>query len=152
MSARHRRRAGQDGAANRLALKGDGVQHPVDLGKLCRHRKKAGLHARHAPGFGNADKLDPEAELRRIGEIDRRHVTDTGNRHPVELRCLAKGDGGEDGQLVRGVDAVDIKRRLGLGIAELLRIRTGRRQTPRRSFPCASEYSCRYRSGFPTHG
>ena len=61
--------------------------------------------------------------MRRIGEIHGRNIADAGNGDAVELRCLAEGDGRQDSQLVGGVDAIDIKRRLGLGIAKRLRVR-----------------------------
>ena len=40
----------------------------------------------------------------------------------VELHRDAEGDRRQDGQLVRGVDALDVEGRIGLGVAEPLRL------------------------------
>ena len=70
--------------------------------------------------LGDAEQLDPEAEL--VGHLqverrDRRNAFDM-NRFGVDLR--AEGEAGQDGELVGGVVALDIEGRVGLGIAETL--------------------------------
>ncbi len=77
-----------------------------------------------ALGRAPADRqqFDAEAELARIFEIHRRDVADAGDRDRVEIHRRAEGEAGQDGQLVRGVDAVHVEARIGLGIAHLLRV------------------------------
>ena len=62
------------------------------------------------------------AEL--LGEIDvePRDVADALGIDAGEIDRPAEGDAGEDRQLVRGIDAVDVEARIGLGVAELLRL------------------------------
>ena len=42
--------------------------------------------------------------------------------HGLEIEGAAEGDGREDGELVGGIDAVDIKAGVGLGVAQRLRL------------------------------
>src|SRR3546814_11349823 len=46
----------------------------------------------------------------------------SGDRDLIEGRPRAEREAGEDRELVRGVDAVDIEARIGLGIAQRLRL------------------------------
>ena len=42
--------------------------------------------------------------------------------HALEIDRTAEGDRGENGELMRGIDAVDVEARIGLGITQLLRL------------------------------
>jgi len=60
----------------------------------------------------DAEQLDAIAEL--LGEVDvePRHVADPLGEHPGEVDRTAEPDAGEDRQLVRSVDAVDVEARI----------------------------------------
>ncbi len=70
----------------------------------------------------DAEQLDAIAEL--LGEIDvePRDVADAFGVDAGEIDRPAKADARQDRELVGGVDAVDVEARIGLGIAELLRL------------------------------
>ena len=70
----------------------------------------------------DAEQLDAIAEFLRRAQIFRR---DRGDAFDIDraLRHLgAEGEAGQDRQLLRGVVAVDVERRIGFGIAEALRV------------------------------
>ncbi len=84
------------------------------------------MHARLHPALGparDAEQLDAVAQLLREGDVQRADPADALHVHGVEADGVAKGEGGEDGQLVRGVDTIDVGGRVGLGVAERLRLR-----------------------------
>ena len=70
----------------------------------------------------DAEQFDAIAEL--LGEIDvePRDVPDAFGVDAGEIDRPAKADARQDGELVGGVDAVDVEARIGLGITELLRL------------------------------
>src|SRR5262249_38527019 len=70
----------------------------------------------------NPQELDAVAEF--LGEVDvePRNVADPLRIDPVEVDRATKPDASQDGELVRRIDAVDVKARIGFGIAELLRL------------------------------
>ena len=70
----------------------------------------------------DAQQLDAEAQLVGIVEIDRRDLPDAFDVDGGEIDRRAEGDGGQDRQLVRGIDAVDVEAGIGLGIAQSLGI------------------------------
>ena len=92
----------------------------------------------HVGALGNAEQLDAVAELRRpcvrSSGRDRRDALDV-DRVGVDLG--AEGEARQDGELVGGVEALDVEGRIGLRIAEALRVREAvvRRSGPRA--PCA---------------
>ena len=70
----------------------------------------------------DAEQLDPVTEFVGGAQIFRR---DRGDAFDIDraLRNLgAESEAGEDGKLLRGVVAVDVERRIGLGITEPLRV------------------------------
>src|SRR5690606_23435565 len=71
---------------------------------------------------GDAEMLDAIAEFGRHLHVLGLDPADALGVDAAELQRNAKGDGGENGQLVGGVDALDVERRVGLGIAEALRL------------------------------
>ena len=103
-------------------MKLDRIQHTIHLRQLAIQRQQTGLHARRNPGFGNPDQLDPKAQLVGIGEINRRNIAYSLNRHRVKAWLLAKGDRPQQRQLMRRINAINVKRRLCLRIAQFLRI------------------------------
>ena len=84
------------------------------------------MHALLDALFGahrDAEQLDAVAELVRPFEVfrrDRRNALDI-DRALIDLG--AEGDAGEDRELLRGVVALDVEGRIGLGVAEPLRLR-----------------------------
>ena len=74
------------------------------------------------PGLGDADQPHAIAERRRLGDVGGEHVADAAGRDVGERRARAERDAGEDRQLVRGIDAVDVEARVGLGKAQRLRL------------------------------
>ncbi len=52
-----------------------------------------------------------------------RDAADALQLHRVEIDAAAKGDGGHDRQLVPGIDAAHVKRRVGFEVAKLVGLR-----------------------------
>ena len=75
---------------------------------------------RRAPG--DAQQLDAVAQLLGVADVFARQLGDAFGIGLVELHRNAEGDRRHDGELVRGVDAFDVEGRVGLGIAQLLRL------------------------------
>ena len=67
--------------------------------------------------------FDPVTQLIRIRDIVPCYTADALHVHMVVLQRNPERDGTENGQFVRRVDAVDIECRIGLRIAEALRLR-----------------------------
>ncbi len=67
-------------------------------------------------------QLDAKAEFVRRGEIGERDVLDALDRNGAGVDAHAERDRGEDGELVRGVEAADVEGRIGLGVTEPLRL------------------------------
>ena len=72
--------------------------------------------------FVMREQLDPVAELLGVGDVGRLQVDDAFDVGLVELHRHAERDRAHDRRLVRGVDAGDVEGRVGLGIAEPLRL------------------------------
>ena len=70
----------------------------------------------------DAEQLDAVAELAGERDVERGDAADALDMHRVERDRPAERERGQDRQLVRGIDAVDVERRIGLGVAQLLRI------------------------------
>ena len=66
--------------------------------------------------------LDAIPQLLGVADVLEGDRTDALGIHALELQWHAERNRGEDGQLVRRVDALDIERRIGLRVAELLRL------------------------------
>ena len=69
---------------------------------------------------GEAQQLDAVAELAGEGDVQRRDAADAFHVDGAEIHRAAEGEGGEDGELVGGVDAVHVEGGVGFGVAELL--------------------------------
>ncbi len=79
---------------------------------------------------GDAQVLDAVAELRGIADV---LGGDGGDPLGVDLVVLegdAEGDGSQDGELVGGVDALDVQGGIGLGVAAALGLRQGLLEVP----------------------
>ena len=83
------------------------------------------MHALLDAGVGalrDAEELDAIAELVGGFEIGERDRLDALHMHRLGIDLGAEGEAGEDRDLVRGVEAADVEGRIGLGVAELLRL------------------------------
>ena len=69
----------------------------------------------------DAEQLDAVAEFFGIGDVDRIDVANAFDEHRAEVDLRAEREAGDDGELVRRVDAVDVEARIGLGVAQRLR-------------------------------
>ena len=56
-----------------------------------------------------AEQLDAIAQLLGEADVDRGDVADALDMDAGEIDLGAEGDAGQDGELVRGVDAVDVE-------------------------------------------
>ncbi len=70
----------------------------------------------------DAEQLDAVAQPLGVLDVDGGELADALGVGLVELHRDAEGDRGEDGELVRGVDAVDVEGGIGLGVAQALRL------------------------------
>jgi hypothetical protein len=81
----------------------------------------AQLH-RAAVIASDREVLDREAEARRKLVVDGLDAADALDWHAANRHARAEREHRQHHQLVRGVVAVDVERRLGLGVAQLLRL------------------------------
>ena len=88
--------------------------------------------------LGQGQQLDRVAELAGVLEVGQLQPVDALARDVAGLDVRLEGELGEDRQLVGGVGAVHVERRVGLGVAELPGPGPGRR---RRASPRASSWS-----------
>src|SRR5690606_4752920 len=65
---------------------------------------------------------DAEAKSFSLSDVGGPHARDAANIDRGEVDLSPEGDRCEDRQLVRRVDALDVEGRIGLGIAERLRL------------------------------
>ena len=89
-----------------------------------RQRHQARLDALRQPvriGRRLPDEPDAMAERLRLDNIGGDHFANPRDRYAFEIDRGAKGQAREDRQLVRGVDAVNVKARIGLSISKRLR-------------------------------
>ena len=70
----------------------------------------------------DAQQLDAIAELFGVLHVLARQLGDALGVGAVELHRDAEGDRRQDGELVRGVDALDVEGRIGLGVSQFLRL------------------------------
>ena len=83
------------------------------------------MHPHLHPGPGaprESEVLDSITELLGVADILRRHLGDALGIHPFEIERHAECDRGEDRELVRGVDPLDVERGIRLRVAEPLRL------------------------------
>ena len=130
----HHRRGGRLGPgassveqalADGVALNQHRVHHAVDAGQQLLLGDQGWMHA-HLGAVrlvtGDAQMLDAVSELFGVGHVVAGDAADALDIDLVELQRDAEGDGGQDGQLVSGVDALDVESRIGLGVAQRLRL------------------------------
>ena len=72
--------------------------------------------------LGHAEQLDAVAEFVGHLEVERRDGADALDMDRLRVDLRAEGEAGEDGELVGGVEAADVEGRVGLGVAEPLRV------------------------------
>ena len=83
------------------------------------------MHAHRQPAvepLGGADQLQPEPELAGVLDVVGGDVLDALVADLVEVHRRVERQPGEDRHLRGGVLAVDVLGRIGLGVAELLRL------------------------------
>ena len=86
----------------------------------CRDGRAARCRSRSP---GDAEQLDAVAELVGERDVERRDVADALDIDARRNRPRQpKASAGQDGELVRGIDAVDVEARVGLGVAQRLRL------------------------------
>jgi hypothetical protein len=77
----------------------------------------AQLDSRHAP-LGDTQVLDAVAEFTGKLDILGRHALMPSQYTARKIQGHGEGHGRQDGQLVRRVDTLDVKARIGLGVAQ----------------------------------
>ena len=110
----------EHGLAHSVAHHVDGVHGAVDLGEHVVGRDQRGVYTDVDAGIGvagDAQQLDGVAELAGLGDVLGADGTDALLVDVVGGHAGAKADGGEDGRLAGGIEAVDVGRRVGLGVA-----------------------------------
>ena len=113
-------RAVEHGLAHGVAYHVDGVHGAVDLGEHMVCGDQRGMHANVDASVGvagDAEQFDGVAELAGLGDVLGADGADTLLVHIIGGNAGAKADGGEDGRLAGGIEAVDVGGRVGLGIA-----------------------------------
>jgi hypothetical protein len=109
--------------ADGVALHDHGVHRALDVGDQPPGRHQRRVHAQlDALGAAprDAEQLDAVSELFGIADVDCLQCGDALHVGLVELHRHAEGDGAHDGGLVRGVDALDVEGRVGLGVSQPL--------------------------------
>ena len=122
-----------EGFADGVGLHQHGVHGAINAGQKLVGFDQRGVHAQFnalLAHFGDAEQLDAVAELFGVGDVDGLQLRDAFNMRALKLHRHAEGDGAHDGGFVRGIDAFDVEGRVGLGVAEFLRLfqRLGKRQ------------------------
>ncbi len=111
------------GRTGGVAVDHDCVHHAIDVGDQAVGRDQRRVHAQlDALGgaTGHAQVLDAVAQRFGVVHVSGGQLGDAFGVGLVELQRDAKGDGRQDGQLVRGIDAFDVEGRVGFGIAQRL--------------------------------
>ena len=111
----------------RLGLDEHRVERPADAGERVRARHHRRVHAdddarSSSDELGDGEQLDDEAHLARGRDVVRRDVGDALAVHVVERHAGVEREPGEDRGLRGGVVALDVGGRVGLGVAERLRL------------------------------
>ena len=115
--------AGHRHLGDRGRLDHDRVEGAADRGQRVAAVEEAGEDADAEPSvaaFGDAEQLQREAELLRVGEVVGLDRLDALEGDVAERDRRVEGEPGEDRHLRRGVGAVDVLGRVRLGVAELL--------------------------------
>jgi hypothetical protein len=126
--------------ADEIAFRDDGIGRSVTCASGWLSGTRCGMDALEQPpvlaGIGHAEQAHAIAERRCLGDVGGDDVAHTGDRHMVEGGLGAEREAGEDRELVRGVDAVDVEAGIGFGIPEPLRLARGCRRS--RALPLPS--------------
>ena len=107
-----------------VTLDEHGVHHAFDVGNEPLRWNERRMDAELDPCLRtprNAEELDAVSELFRVTDVLARQLRDALGIDLVELHRHAERDRRHDGQLVRGVDALDVVGRIGLGVTARLR-------------------------------
>ena len=115
--------AGVERAAHLIALGDHGVEHALDLADRGPDPDHAGVHPLLEAVVGqprDAQELDPIAHLARERDVERRDVPDALGVDRSGRGRAAERQRRQQGELVGGVDAVDVEARVGLGVAQRL--------------------------------
>ncbi len=99
------------------------VHGALDVGDQALGRDQGRMDAQFDAVFlvlGDAQQLDPVAQLLGVLDVHGVEFGDALDIGLVELHRNAKGDGRHDGGLVGGIDAFNVKGRIGLGVAQAL--------------------------------
>ena len=114
---------GERDLGDRWPLERDRVERPLDRGERVAGVEEAGEDAdadRVAVALGDAEQLQREAELARVGDVVGADLGDALVGDVVEVDGGVEAEPGEDRHLRRGVGSADVLGRVGLGVAELL--------------------------------
>ncbi|KFB71722.1 MAG: hypothetical protein AW09_003140 [Candidatus Accumulibacter phosphatis] len=110
--------------ADRIALDQDRVHRPLDVGDQPFGGDQGRMHAQFdalGGAFGDAEQLDAVAELFSVPDVGRVELADAFDVRLLEAHRVAESNRRHDAELVRGVHALDVEGRIGLGVAEALR-------------------------------
>ena len=121
-----RARALEQQAAREIALRHHRVGRPVDVRERVLARDEVGMDALEqgiAVSLGDPDQADAITQLIGLRDIGGEHPADPRGLDRPKIDPAAERDAGQNRELVRGVDPVDVKRRIGLGKAFRLRLR-----------------------------
>ena len=129
--ARHRRRGGVAACSrsdqcqfpDRVALDRNRIEHAHGLGErraLGDHRRMHALLDAMRGSFGDAQELYAKAQFVGGAQVGERDGLDSFDRNRARVDLRPEGERGQDGELVRGVEAADVKGRIGLRIAKPL--------------------------------
>ena len=118
----------EDDGAERFGFDGDGIEDAVDAGHGVVRRDQGGVDAeveavRGAAGGG--EHADGVAEVGGVPEVAGAEGADALAVDLVGLDAAVEGEGGEDGELVGGVNAFDVVGGVGFGVAEALGLLEG---------------------------
>ena len=94
-----------------IAVDHDGIEDAIDVGDRRTERHHAGMHpALDTIGgqLGDAEKLDAIAQFFGEADVDGGDMTDALDVDGGQIEGAAEGDAGEDGELMGGIDALDV--------------------------------------------
>jgi hypothetical protein len=117
--------AAQHDLAHRVAFEHDHVGAALELAQGRGHGDEAGLHPLLEPPAGHlahAQELDAEPHVGGAADVLDGDGADALELHMAEVHLRAEGDGGQERELVAGVDAVHVEAGVGLEVAELARL------------------------------
>ena len=112
-----------EGGADGITVHQHRIHYPVHVGDEAPMGNEGGmdahLHARLG-ALGDAQVLDAVAQLRGVVHVLGGDAGDALGVHLVELQGDTESNGGEDGELVGGVDTLHVEGGVGLGIPQAL--------------------------------